>query len=46
MSGLLRLHGVHFAYQDHAVLHHASFELEAGSCTALIGTNGAGKTTL
>jgi iron complex transport system ATP-binding protein len=46
MSSLLRLHGVHFAYQEHTVLHDASFELEPGSCTALIGTNGAGKTTL
>jgi iron complex transport system ATP-binding protein len=46
MSSLLHLHGVHFAYGEHTVLHYASFELEPGSCTALIGTNGAGKTTL
>jgi iron complex transport system ATP-binding protein len=46
MSCLLRLHSVHFAYQDQTVLRQASFELEAGSCTALIGTNGVGKTTL
>jgi iron complex transport system ATP-binding protein len=46
MSSLLRLHGVHFTYQEHTVLHDASCELEAGSCTALIGTNGVGKTTL
>jgi iron complex transport system ATP-binding protein len=46
MSHLLRLHGVNFAYGEHTVLHSASFALEPGSCTALIGTNGVGKTTL
>jgi iron complex transport system ATP-binding protein len=46
MSSLLQVRDVHFDYQGHSVLRHASFELEEGSCTALIGTNGAGKTTL
>jgi ABC-type cobalamin/Fe3+-siderophores transport system ATPase subunit len=46
MSCLLRLSGVHFDYQDHSVLRQATFDLEEGSCSALIGTNGAGKTTL
>ena len=46
MSCLLRVDGVHFDYQGHSVLRQASFDLEEGSCSALIGTNGAGKTTL
>jgi ABC-type cobalamin/Fe3+-siderophores transport system ATPase subunit len=46
MSCLLRLSGVHFAYQGHSVLRQATFDLEEGTCVALIGTNGVGKTTL
>ena len=46
MSCLLRLSGVHFDYQGNSVLRQASFDLEEGSCSALIGTNGVGKTTL
>ncbi len=46
MSCLLRLSGVHFDYQGHSVLHQATFDLEEGSCSAMIGTNGVGKTTL
>jgi iron complex transport system ATP-binding protein len=46
MNSLLQVRDVHFDYQGHSVLRQASFELEEGSCTALIGTNGAGKTTL
>ena len=46
MSSLLRLDDVHFDYQGHRVLRQATFDLEEGSCTALIGTNGVGKTTL
>jgi iron complex transport system ATP-binding protein len=46
MSCLLRLSGVHFGYEDRTVLRQASFALEPGSCTALIGANGVGKTTL
>ncbi len=43
---LLRVSGVHFGYQGHSVLRGATFDLEEGSCSALIGTNGVGKTTL
>jgi ABC-type cobalamin/Fe3+-siderophores transport system ATPase subunit len=46
MTSLLRLSDVHFKYQDHSVLRQASFDIEEGSCSALIGTNGVGKTTL
>ena len=46
MSTLLRLDDVHFDYQGHSVLRQATFDLEEGSCSALIGTNGVGKTTL
>ncbi len=46
MSCLLRLSGVHFDYESHTVLRHATFDLEEGSCSALIGINGSGKTTL
>jgi ABC-type cobalamin/Fe3+-siderophores transport system ATPase subunit len=46
MSSLLRLRGVNFDYQGHSVLRQATFDLEEGSCSALIGTNGVGKTTL
>ena len=46
MTCLLRVDGVHFDYQGHSVLRQATFDLEEGSCSALIGTNGAGKTTL
>jgi iron complex transport system ATP-binding protein len=46
MTSLLRLSGVDFAYEGHAVLRQATFDLDPGSCTALIGTNGVGKTTL
>jgi iron complex transport system ATP-binding protein len=46
MSCLLRLSSVDFDYQGHCVLRQATFDLEAGSCSALIGTNGVGKTTL
>ncbi len=46
MTCVLRLSGVHFDYQGNSVLRQASFDLEEGSCSALIGTNGVGKTTL
>ncbi|HTZ59377.1 MAG TPA: ABC transporter ATP-binding protein [Acidobacteriaceae bacterium] len=46
MSTLLRVERVHFDYQDYKVLRQATFDLEAGTCSALIGTNGSGKTTL
>jgi iron complex transport system ATP-binding protein len=46
MSSLLRVDNVHFDYQGHSVLRQTTFELQEGSCSALIGTNGVGKTTL
>ena len=46
MSSLLRLSSVHFDYQGQSVLRQTTFDLEEGSCSALIGTNGVGKTTL
>jgi iron complex transport system ATP-binding protein len=46
MSSLLRLDDVHFDYQGNSVLRQTTFQLEEGSCSALIGTNGVGKTTL
>jgi len=46
MTCLLRVNGVHFGYQGNSVLRQATFDLEEGSCSALIGTNGVGKTTL
>jgi iron complex transport system ATP-binding protein len=46
MTTLLRFDKVHFAYGERTLLPDATFDLQAGSCTALIGPNGAGKTTL
>ena len=46
MSGLLRADSVSFEYQGNRVLRQASFDLEEGSCSALIGLNGSGNTTL
>jgi iron complex transport system ATP-binding protein len=46
MSSLLRLDDVHFDYQGNSVLRQTTFQLEEGSCSALIGTTGVGKTTL
>jgi ABC-type cobalamin/Fe3+-siderophores transport system ATPase subunit len=46
MNPLLRFIDVSFDYGGRAVIQSASFDLEEGSCTALIGPNGVGKTTL
>jgi ABC-type cobalamin/Fe3+-siderophores transport system ATPase subunit len=46
MSSLLRVERVDFDFQGHRVLRQATFDLEEGSCSAMIGTNGSGKTTL
>jgi iron complex transport system ATP-binding protein len=46
MNSLLRFCDVSFGYGGHDVIRSASFDLLAGSCTALIGPNGAGKTTM
>jgi iron complex transport system ATP-binding protein len=46
MNSLLSFRDVSFGYSGLDVIQSASFDLEAGSCTALIGPNGAGKTTI
>ena len=46
MNPILRFSNVNFGYSDREVVRAASFDLQAGSCTALIGPNGAGKTTM
>jgi iron complex transport system ATP-binding protein len=46
MNPLLRFEDVSFGYGDDDVIQSASFDLQEGSCTALIGPNGVGKTTL
>jgi ABC-type cobalamin/Fe3+-siderophores transport system ATPase subunit len=46
MNPLLRFVDVSFGYGGSNVIQSASFDLEQGSCTALIGPNGVGKTTL
>ena len=46
MSPLLSFRDVSFGYGVPDLIHSASFDLEAGSCTALIGPNGGGKSTV
>jgi len=46
MNPLLGFRNVSFGYGAQDVIRSASFDLPAGSCTALIGPNGAGKTTV
>src|SRR5271154_2882896 len=46
MNPLLSFRDVSFGYGSLDVIQSASFDLQAGSCTALIGPNGAGKTTI
>jgi iron complex transport system ATP-binding protein len=46
MSSMLSVESVSFAYNGIPVLQDASFRLEAGTASALIGVNGSGKTTL
>lgn len=46
MTPMLQFAEVSFGYAGRPVLHKASFELEAGSATAVVGPNGAGKTSL
>jgi iron complex transport system ATP-binding protein len=46
MKPLMSFRNVGFGYGGLDVVQSASFDLQAGSCTALIGPNGAGKTTI
>ncbi len=46
MNPLLSFRDVSFGYGEADIIRSASFDLDAGSCTALIGPNGAGKTTI
>jgi iron complex transport system ATP-binding protein len=46
MNPLLSFRDVCFGYDGLEVIESASFDLQAGGCTALIGPNGAGKTTI
>jgi iron complex transport system ATP-binding protein len=46
MKPLLSFREVSFGYGDLDVIESATFDLPAGTCTALIGPNGAGKTTM
>jgi iron complex transport system ATP-binding protein len=46
MSSLLSFREVSFGYGDQDVVQSASFDLDNGSLTALIGPNGVGKTTI
>ncbi len=43
---ILRLDGVHFAYDHHKVLVDVGLSVRRGTCTCLIGINGCGKSTL
>lgn len=46
MSSMLEFRNVRFLYGGREILHDASFVLERGTASALVGPNGVGKTTL
>jgi iron complex transport system ATP-binding protein len=46
MTPHLELRGATFGFAGRTVIHSASFALEQGTATALVGANGIGKTTL
>src|SRR5438445_4544757 len=46
MAGLLKIEGVHTAYDKADVLEGVSLKVEPGRITCLLGSNGSGKTTL
>src|SRR6267154_3774659 len=46
MAGLLKIEGVHTAYDKADVLESVSLKIEPGRITCLLGSNGSGKTTL
>lgn len=43
---MLRVNGLHFAYNSHPLLYGIDFSLDRGGLLAILGPNGAGKTTL
>ncbi len=45
MNGGIVFEAVCFAYRNHSILHHASFQAPPGEITVLFGPSGAGKTT-
>ena len=45
MNSLI-LQKVSFSYAKHQILHEASFSIQKGMCTALLGPSGTGKTTV
>lgn len=45
-STLLRIEGLHFAYNGHATLRDVNLSVGPGEAVALVGRNGAGKSTL
>ena len=46
MTDLLTVRGVEKSFGEHRVLHDVSFEVAAGTVTAVIGPSGSGKTTV
>ncbi len=47
VNGHIKFHDVHFSYETGKdVLHNISFEVPAGTVTALVGSSGSGKTTI
>jgi L-cystine transport system ATP-binding protein len=46
MTELLTVRGVRKSFGDHLVLHDISFDVPAGTVTAVIGPSGSGKTTV
>ena len=47
VNGHIKFHDVHFSYEaGKDVLHNISFDVPAGTVTALVGSSGSGKTTI
>ena len=42
---MIKTHGLHKSFGAKTVLHGASFAVEPGTITVLVGPNGSGKTT-
>ncbi|MFV0309017.1 MAG: ABC transporter ATP-binding protein [Desertimonas sp.] len=45
-AGTISFSGVTFGYRDRPVLHDVTFEVPAGTMTAIVGSSGAGKSTV